>query len=158
MKRIGVAMMIGCFGITAFAGDTNFVAQYDAIWKTHNASNILAFVERNVATNRSAEVLFARGNIALTLQDWCVGATNYWEQSIQIISTNSTYAEIGRTNVINKIRWLQGLFTEIEQIDPAGFNAPPSWNPVSQAVDFSTPKAPYLSILEEIVNLPPAKK
>ena len=143
-------MMVGCVGITAFAGDTNFVAQYDAVWQTRNATNIYEFVEQAIATNKSAEVFFARGCVAIDLQDWSIGASNYWEQAIQILSTNSAYSAIGRTNVIARIWWLQGLFAEIED------NAPPSWNATSQAVIFLLPRTPSLDILEEIATLPPA--
>lgn len=151
MKRINVVMIASCFGVTAFAGDTNFVAQYDAIWQTRNATNIYEFVEQAIATNKSPEAFFARGCVALDLQDWSIGASNYWEQSIQIISTNSIYTEIGRTNVVNRIRWLQGLFAQIED------NAPPSWNAASQAVIFSLPRTPSLYMLEEIAAIPLAE-
>ena len=144
-------MVAGCLGVTAFAGDTNFVAQYNAIWQTRNATNIYEFVVQTIATNKSPEVLFARGCVAIDLQDWSVGASNYWEQSMQIISTNTVYTEAGRTNVIKKIQWLQGLFAQFED------NAPPSWNTASQAVIFSLPRTPSLHILEEIVNLPLAE-
>ena len=156
MRKIRVAMMVimGCVSFTAWAGDTNFVAQFDAIWQTHNATNILVFVEDNVATNVSAEVLFARGNVAIELQDWGVGATNYWEQSIQMISTNSAYSEIGRTNVINKIQFFRGMLAkaiEIEGLDT------PSWKPKVHALAFSLSKTPDLELLKAIATLPPAE-
>ncbi|MCL1921529.1 MAG: hypothetical protein FWG50_10735 [Kiritimatiellaeota bacterium] len=151
MKRIKVVMMLGCIGVTAFAGDTNFVAAFDTIWQTHNATNILLFVEGNVTTNVSPEVLYARGTVALTLQGWSAGATNYWEQSIQMLSTNNTYSEIGRTNVIRQMRALQGIFVEIASTNP------PTWNTDIHAKFFSIPLTPDLDILEAIANLPPAE-
>jgi len=148
MRKIVSVVVVCCVSFITRAGDTNFVAQLNAIWQTHNASNILVFVEQNVATNKSPETLFARATIAFTLQDWGIGASNYWEQSIQMISTNNAYTEIGRTNAVAEIRALQGVFARFED------NAPPSWNPVGHAADFSRPKAPFLGILEEIANIP----
>ena len=46
MKKM---MILCCLSSVAIAGNTNFVASFNAIWQTHNASNILMFVEGNVA-------------------------------------------------------------------------------------------------------------
>jgi hypothetical protein len=74
-----------------------------------------------------------------------------------MISTNTAYSEIGRTNVIKKIRWYQDLLSEADKFDPAGVNTPPSWNPKVHALAFSLSGTPSLHILEEIANLPPAE-
>jgi hypothetical protein len=155
MKRIRVVMMVGCFGITAFAGDTNFVAQFDAIWQTRNASNILVFVEQNVATNKSPETLFARGIVANTLQLWTQGATNYWEQAAQLISTNTVYAELERTTVAKEIRG-HNVFIAATLSN----NSPPSWDSASHTLFFSAlgDKPLYFDILERIAAIKSAGK
>jgi len=125
-------MIACCISLSAFAGDTNFVAAFKTTWNTHNASNILVFVEQNVATNRSPETLFARAIVAITLQDWCIGATNYWEQAIQMITTNNTYSVIGKTKSVNSIMALQAIFSEIN-------TNPPTWDTNNHAWVFSQP-------------------
>jgi len=75
MKKIILTILCCTVSIFAIAGDTNFVAHFQTVWQTHNATNILLFTEQNVATNASPETLFARGVIAATLQLWFPGAT-----------------------------------------------------------------------------------
>ena len=139
--------------IYAIAGDTNFVATFSTIWKTHNASNILTFVEQNVATNKLPEVFFARGGVALMLQEWSLGATNYWEQAVQMIATNETYSVTGRTNIIKEIRWLQDVVSVI------GENPLPSWNTNVHAVIFTGIgyEAPFFYTLQDIATIPPVE-
>ena len=102
MKTINTVTAMCCIGFVTFAGDTNFVAQFNSVWKTHNASNVLVFVEQNITTNKSPETLFARGIVAVFLQEWSQGATNYWEESMQMITTNTVYSETGKTNATKK--------------------------------------------------------
>ena len=116
--------------VCAFAGDTNFVADFKTVWQTHNASNILMFTEQNVATNATPETLFARGVIAIMLQSW-QGATNHFEQSIQMISTNNVYSANGKTNIINEIRWIQSTVEDITD------NALPAWDTTRHAAFFT---------------------
>ena len=160
MKRIIVTMvmMASCISLMVYAGDTNFVAQFDAIWQTRNATNILIFVEDNVATNASPEVFFARGIVAGHLQNWAVGATNYWEQAIQMISTNNAYAETEKERVIGPIRALQCMIETAGKIDPVGTYAPPSWNTNTHAIVFKRLRAPRMITLEAIANLPLAEE
>ena len=132
MRMIRMVTVMCCIGFVAFAGDTNFVAQFKTVWQTHNASNILVFVEENVATNKSPETLFARGIVSTMLQFWNQGTTNYWEQSIQMIATNNAYSEIGKTNVIEQIRFYQFAFSTMAADTPQ-----PSWNTKEQAVIFA---------------------
>jgi len=134
-----------CVGFVAFAGDTNFVAQFNSVWKTHNASNVLVFVEQNVATNASPEVLFARGTIAATLQACSQDATNYWEQAIQMVVTNNTYSEKGKTNAVKQIQAFQNLFAG------ASTNHP-SWNTELHNFFFTKmgDEVPYFGILQRI--------
>jgi hypothetical protein len=130
MKRVNVIVAVGCLSVATFAGDTNFVAQFDVVWKTHNASNILMFVEQNVATNKSPETLFARGIVAIMLQEWGQGATNYFEQVTQMITTNNAYTEIGKTNIIKDIQFVQ--FIAVKMTD----KPLPSWNTNDHATFF----------------------
>jgi len=149
MKKMKMITLIWSLGMTAFAGDTNFVASFKTMWQTHNASNILVFVEQNVATNRSPETLFARGGVALMLQEWSVGATNYWEQAIQTIATNETHSATGRTNIIKEIRWLQDIVSTIDD------NPLPSWNTNVHAVVFAGVgyEAPFFYTLQDIATI-----
>ena len=142
--------MAGCLGITAFAGDTNFVASFKTMWQTHNASNILVFVEQNVATNKSPETLFARGIVSTALQFWNQGTTNYWEQSIQMIATNNAYSEISRTNIIKQIRFFQFAVSTMAEDTPQ-----PSWNVNEQAVIFAELASEpfYFDVLKAISNM-----
>ena len=150
MRKLTITILISCLNTIVFAGDTNFVAQFEAIWQTHNATNILIFVEDNVATNASPEVFFARGTVAVTLQAWSTGATNYWEQAIQMLSTNNAYSGIGKTNVLNSIQAAQNIFAGVS-------TNPPTWRADVHAVIFSLPEAPDLDLLKAIANLPPVE-
>jgi len=132
MRKIkAIITVVGCLGLRALAGDTNFVAAFNASWMTHNASNILVFSEQAVATNASPETLFARGSIAVAIQGWTEGATNYWAQSIQMIATNTVYSEKGRTNIIQEIQSLQRFISNFPS-DPQ-----PSWNTKRHAALFA---------------------
>ena len=152
MKKIKVMIVLCCSGLIAYAGDTNFVNAFNTIWQTHHASNILVFVEQNVNTNKSPEVLSARGIVAAILQDWIPGATNYWEEAIQMIETNGTYSARGKTNSINQIRALQGIVSGTS-------TNPPTWNTNIHVVIFTETgdEAPFLFVLEKIATLPPAE-
>ena len=152
MKAIGAFFVVCCVSLSAFAGDTNFVEAFDTIWKTHNASNILEFAEQNVVTNKSPETFFARGVIAATLQAWSQGATNYWEQAIQMLATNSVYSEKGKTNAIKQIRAFQGAFAGVS-------TNPPSWLLVVHDLYFTTTgdDAPFLGTVNDIATIEPAE-
>ena len=76
-----------------FAGDTNFVAEVNTIWQTRNASNIVAYVDGYLATNRNAEALFARGVIALCLENWARGAASYLDQAAGEVNTSTNYSQ-----------------------------------------------------------------
>ena len=147
-------LIVCCIGFFAFAGDTNFVAAFQAMWQTHNATNILVFTEQNVATNKSPETLFARGCIAIDLQGWGAGATNYWEEAAQMIDTNGTYSAVGKTNIIKTIRWLQEGITDPS--DPLL----PSWNTNDHIGVFAlSPDNPmFYKVLQAISTIPPAKE
>ena len=153
MKKIKMIAIVCCLSSVGYAGDTNFVHAFNAIWQTHNASNILVFVEQNVVTNASPEVLFARGTVAIALQAWIPGASNFWEQAIQMISTNSVYSEIGKTNAIKQLQGLQDFFSEVS-------NDPPTWNTNNHAVAFARvgDKVPYLHVLQDISTIETVEK
>jgi len=148
MKRVGMVAVVCCVGFFAYAGDTNFVAAFNAVWKTHNASNILVFVEQNVATNKSPETLFARGTIAVTLQACSQDATNYWEHAIQMVTTNNVYSDKGKTNAVKQIQAVQNLFAG------ASTNHP-SWNTELHNFFFKKmgDEVPYLGILQRISTI-----
>ena len=150
MKKTKMIILACCIGLCGYAGDTNFVNAFNSIWKTHNASNILIFVEQNVTTNKSPETLFARGIIAVALQEWTLGASNYWEQAIQILTTNDTYSAMGKTNAIKEIRGFQMLYSGLS-------DSPPRWETNTHSVIFmhSGNEVPFLDELKEISTIPP---
>ena len=152
MKTIKTAVAVCCIRFVTFAGDTNFVAVFQAMWQTHNASNILVFAEQNVTTNASPETLFARGIVAIMLQSWH-GATNYFEQSVQMIATNNAYSEIGRTNVIKNIRILQNAVPNITD------NPQPAWITSRHALFFSelATEPIFFDTLKDISTIEPTE-
>jgi len=152
MKIISTIIIICGFYIAIYAGDTNFVASFKTIWKTHDATSILEFTEQNVITNKSPETLFARGLTAGVLQDWSPGATNYWEQAKQMITTNDTYSLSGKSISTFQIGMLQNIFASM------GDN-PPTWNTNSHMKVFSGPldEPPLLHVLERISTIPLAE-
>jgi hypothetical protein len=156
MNKIKITIAVCSLGLLAFAGDTNFVAQFKDVWQTHNASNILVFVEQNVATNKSPETLWARGSVAGSLQGWLIGTTNYWEEAIQMISTNNTYSVTGRTNTIKSLRWNQDVTAEISNME---FRPLPLWNTNAHAFIFMYSDEPLdFDDLKAISTIPSAEE
>ena len=127
---------------------TDFADAFNAIWKTHNASNILEFVEQAVATNKSPATLFARGVVALELQEWGVGAIHYWEQALQMIVANNMYPAVWEKSVTKTLCWMQ-LSSASEKGD-----ALPSWNANAHAEIFAHwgDEVPHYDELKEIVT------
>jgi len=150
MKKIIVTMLCCTVNVFAFAGETNFVARFQTVWQTHNATNILLFTEQNLATNRSPETLFARGITAHMLQLWDIGATNYWEQAAQMISTNTVYTEKERTGATKVIQGLNFFLTAKNPNE-----SPPTWNAVDHTFFFtiSSDEPFYFDILEFLSTL-----
>ena len=151
MKKVSRIVIVSCLSFTVCAGDTNFVAAFQTVWQTHNASNILVFAEQNVATNASPETFFARGIVAVMLQSWH-GATNHFEQSVQMIATNNAYAEIGRTNVIKDIRGFQNAVLNITD------NPQPAWDTNRHAIFFAELSAEpiFFDTLKNISTIEPS--
>jgi len=150
-------LYIGVFGLVAFnayAGDANFVASFDAQWRAQNASNVLAYVESQVATNRSVETLFARGLVAAFLQKWGRGATNYFGQAIAEARRNTTYSESGRSNVVQVITQIKGSFDALVGDGSEVSNSVPTWDTKSHIEIFreSGDQVPFLDVLNGIAN------
>lgn len=118
------------------AGDTNFVAMFDSQWRSQNASNILSYVEANVITNRSVEVLFARGLVAAYLQKWGRGATNYFGQAITAAQSNSFYSASGRSNVVATITRVSGHFEALADDTGEPTDSTPNWDTNVHSVIF----------------------
>lgn len=153
MKTIGAFIIVCGVSLSAFAGDTNYVDSFKIAWRTHNASNILEFVEQNVATNASPEALFGRGLIAVMLQSWR-GATNHFEQSIHMIATNGIYSSTGKTNIIQEIRLIQSLVEDVAD------SPLPTWNTNRHTLFFSELVAEpiFFDTLEKISIIESAEK
>lgn len=156
MKRKSLFLVVVILA-TSFAtrgGDTNFVAAFDAQWRSQNASNILIYVESQVATNREVETLFARGLVAAYLQKWGRGATNYFGQAITEAQSNTTYSASGRSNVVQMITEAKGHFEALADDSGEPTNSVPTWDTNVHAVIFGElgDQAPFLTTLDRIAN------
>ncbi|MDX9976057.1 MAG: hypothetical protein RBU21_23970 [FCB group bacterium] len=140
--------------LVANGGDKNFVAGFDAQWSSQNASNILVYVDAQVATNREVETLFARGLVAAYLQKWGRGATNYFGQAIAEAETNTSYSAAGRSNIVQMITEASGHFAALAEELGEPTNSVPSWDTNVHAVIFGElgDQAPFLTTLDRIAN------
>lgn len=153
IRKFLCVLLVPLCGVV-FAGDTNFVAAFNNEWRTENASNILAFADAQLSTNRRAETLFARGLVAIYLQEWGRGATNYLGQAIEEVSTNLSYSAAGRSNIVQRIKDAQGSFAAISADANEPVDSQPSWNTNTHAVIFNElgDEIPFLLTLEEIAE------
>ena len=148
MKKLMIGLMVIVVnGSIALAQTTNFIEAFNAIWNTHDASNILAFVEQNVATNKSPETLFARGIVAFTLQLWPQGASDCWEEAIQMIVPDNAHFASWQTNAISKVQEFRDVFKGEEG------NAP-SWDANMHKIVFARcgDEAPLLDDLKTMID------
>jgi len=148
---IGVALVTA---LVATGGDTNFVSAFNAQWSSKNASNILLYVDAQVATNREVETLFARGLVAVYLQKWGRGATNYFSQAISEAETNTNYSAVGRSNIVHMISEASGHFASLAEESGEPTNSAPLWDTNVHAVIFGElgDEAPFLTTLDRIAN------
>lgn len=151
---LSVVLFFASLVVLANAGDTNFVAAFDLQWRSENASNVLAYVESEVATNRNAETLFARGLVAAYLQEWGRGATNYFGQAIAEAQSNTSYSAAGRSNVVQLITEAQGHFEALADDSGEPTNSVPRWDTNTHAVIFGElgDQAPFLTTLDQIAT------
>lgn len=138
--------------VVAYAGDTNFVVAFNMQWQSGNASNILAFVESQVSTNRNVETLYARGIVAAALQEWGRGATNYLSQAIQETETCSLYSTQGKARIVQLIANARGYFEGLADDTGESPKSLPSWKTNNHAVIFNElgAEAPFLDVLQKI--------
>jgi hypothetical protein len=151
---LSVVLFVVSLAALANAGDTNFVAAFDLQWRSENASNVLAYVESQVATNRNVETLFARGLVAAYLQEWGRGATNYFGQAIAEAQSNTSYSAAGRSNVVQLITEAQGHFEALADDSGEPTNSVPRWDTNTHAVIFGElgDQAPFLTTLDQIAT------
>ena len=151
---LSVVLFFASLVVLANAGDTNFVAAFDLQWRSENASNVLAYVESEVATNRNVETLFARGLVAAYLQEWGRGATNYFGQAIAEAQSNTSYSAAGRSNVVQLITEAQGHFEALADDSGEPTNSVPRWDTNTHAVIFGElgDQAPFLTTLDQIAT------
>lgn len=147
-------LLLSCLStvLVVRAGDTNFVATFDVQWRSHNASNLLTYVDSQVATNRSVETLFARGLLAAYFQKWGRGATNYLGQAVVEAQSNNAYSASGRTNVVRMITDAKGLFEALADDSGEPTNSVPTWDTNTHAVVFGElgDQVPFLTTLDRI--------
>jgi hypothetical protein len=156
MKRL---LAIGglLFGaVHTHGGDTNFVNSLNAVWRTNNASNILTFAEQSVSTNRCVETLLGRGIVAVFIQYWGRGATNYFAQAAQIVSTNTSYSVAEKKLARCNIAILKDSFTAITDDANEPQNSQPTWDTQTHALFFAEvgEELPFLHLLKEIAEIP----
>lgn len=151
---LSVVLFVTLLVVLANAGDTNFVATFDLQWRSQNASNVLAYVESQVGTNRNVETLFARGLVAAYLQEWGRGATNYFGQAIAEAQSNASYSAEGRSNVVQLITEAQGHFEALADDSGEPTNSVPRWDTNTHAVIFGElgDQAPFLTTLDQIAT------
>ena len=139
-----------------FAGDTNFVAEVNTIWQTRNASNIVAYVDGYLTTNRNAEALFARGVLAAALEVWGCGAANYLVQAIDEISTDSSLSAEQKTFLSKKVDAYRDLFEALTEDVSEPINSVATWDDGIQSEIFNEigDEFPFLSELEMVANPP----
>lgn len=138
---------------SVLAGDTNFVAAFDAQWCAGNASNILAFTEANVSTNTSVETLFARAVAAVYIQKWARGATNFLGQAMTMAQGDTALSPEGRFNVVHLLEETKCLFEALADDSNEPSNSVPHWDATMHAVVFGElgGQAPFQTTLQQIV-------
>jgi len=135
--------------------NTNFVSALETNWQAHNASNVLSFVEAELTTNQNAEVFFARGIVATYLQEWGVGATNYFRMSIDSAEVDLRYTPEYRAVVLRAIaQAVAGIEAVMEMT--GGEGGTPLWNTNTHSVIFGEfpQEIPFKSTIE-LLALPP---
>ncbi len=154
MKISHIILLVVLFCGTAFAGDTNFVVTVNTIWQTRNASNVVAYVDGYLATNRNAEALFARGVLAAALETWGRGAAHYLEQAIAEAQTNTLYSVENRTHVVNEMDGIRNIFIAIANDAKEPLDSTAQWDTGNQSDIFREvgDEFPFLWILEKIAN------
>lgn len=137
---------------SSLAGDTNFVAAFDAQWRAGNPSDILAFTEANVATNASVETLFARAVAATYVQKWARGATNFLGQAMTMAQGDASLSPVGRSNVVHLLEETKSLFEALSDDSNEPGNSAPQWDASMHAVVFGElgGQAPFLETLQRI--------
>lgn len=152
-KTTVVSVYLALTSLT-LGGDTNFVSTFNSQWVAGNATNVLVYIEDQLATNRRPETLFARGLVAMYLQEWGRGATNYLGQAVSETSTNTSYSAEGRTNIIQLINQAQADFKAVVAHANEPTNSVALWNTNTHIVIFSElgDELPYLQILSNIAT------
>lgn len=155
MKIFSYVLVIWLLLISASKGNTNFVSALKVNWQGHNASNVLAFVEAELTTNQNAEVYFARGIVAAYLQEWGVGATNYFRLAIESAETDSRYSTRYRAMVLQAIAQAVAGIEAIMEMAGGGGDSP-SWNTNTHTVIFNefAQEIPFKATVE-LLGLPP---
>lgn len=155
MIRISCIFLLWLLLVSTSRANTNFVSELEAAWQGHDASNVLAFIEEELTTNQNAEVYFARGIVAAYLQEWGVGATNYFGLATDSAGTDARYSADYRVTVTNAIsQAVAGIEAVMEMAGGAGNS--PSWNTNTHAVIFSefSLEIPFKATIE-LLGLPP---
>ena len=144
-----------CGTMECFSGDTNFVAAFNEVWRTQNASNIVAFTEANVNTNESAETLFARALAAVYLEKWARGGTNYLGQAQIAVQSNQTYSAEGRSQILELLEDTKGLFEALADDSLEASNSIPQWDTNMHAVVFQElgDEVPFFSSIWKLAEI-----
>jgi hypothetical protein len=84
-------LLFGVLTLSIWADET-FLTELNEVWNTHNATNVLHFLnEKLAASSNDPQILFARANAALEMENWARGATNYVHQSINAVALSPDY-------------------------------------------------------------------
>ena len=136
MRKTSGLCALWLLSIVAARANTNFVSALEAHWHGNNASNVLVYVENELTTNQNAEVYFARGIVAAYLQEWGVGATNYFRLASVSAEADSRYSADYRAKVMQAIsQAVVGIEAVMEMAEGEG--GTPSWNANTHTVIFT---------------------
>jgi hypothetical protein len=158
MKRPSIALYMSCLlalSTAAHAQSSNFVAQINNVWKTHNASNVLVFVESQLTSNpANAQVLTARAIVAAGLQTWGRGASNYLAQAVQVVSNSTAYSTSKRQKLIGEIQSLANSYGALADDASEPQNSQPQWNTNTHVFVFGEvgDEFPHISTLQLFNN------
>lgn len=158
MSRICLSLVASVLSgaFLARGGDTNFVGALNTLWCSRDASNVLVFVDSQLATNREVETLVARGVLAAYLQEWGRGATNYFALAIAAAYSNNSYSAAGRSNVVQSITRINRHISALLESSGEATNSVPKWDTNGQAEIFGElgDQVPYFEELDEMAHTP----
>jgi hypothetical protein len=151
-----VVVLILALSYWVMAQGGSFLQQLDEKWRTHDATQVLNYVETQRSANPdNAQILAARAIVAVSLQEWGRGATNFLAQAIQKTAASTNYTSSQKQIIAKKLSGLTNVFAALANDAGEPPNSSPKWNTNTHAVVFRElgDEFPHLSTLQ-ILNKP----